>query len=436
MIVASGVFGQQGSACSNPFYVKSYGNQDSSLFTSDMILTTNNDVIGCGNIRNNSLGKGGDGFIIKWNKDGTIIWQRVFSADDGQAIHKLSKLRDGNYVALGSDGRSGSSVYFLVKFDDNGNTIWKKEFPFSGISITRIGDLSEDENQEIIITGYFLEGNLSFNDRGYFIKFDASGNMLLSKRLNPPESFTVFIPQASVILDGYSYIAGCHFSPDAKGLLIKVDNTDGKVVWSKVYDYNGKQAMFSQILRYPGNRLCLIGSNSFNAVDTSIVFITDTSGNVELSKALYYNAISGVGKATVDNSGNIIWNNLYKRSYPGEFGLLSINPSTGVNWSKSYPQLNASAAGIAFASDGSIVMAGTTTPGNYVYMAFLAKRAPSAARPCLSQVAYIRAPQMQVLLMLVLKTGSFPLYQTLSQFYLTSSNQETIYVITMSTVPL
>jgi gliding motility-associated-like protein len=352
--------GSGGSTCSDSLFIKTFLNKDSSLLIQNLITTKTGELMASGTLRSSTAGD--DGFIVKWNKNGDIVWQNTYSAAGSQSIMKILQLQDGNFVALGYEGRDGSAVYFILKFDSNGDVISKSDFvpPFSGGS--SIAGFMETENKELILTGYFLENNLSFQDRAFFFKFGpvGVGDVRVAKKFTPPGSTNVFVPQSSVVIDGFTYIAGHHFAPIAKGLLVKVNNANGNVVWSKVYDFNGKEAAFSQIFKYPGNKLCIIGSKSYNETDTSLIFITDTSGTVELSRSLFYNSGRLEGKATIDNNGNIIWANFFRKSPNADFTMLAVNPYTGVRWSKNYAQLSnyPFVKGVIISGDSSLFVAG------------------------------------------------------------------------------
>ncbi len=349
--------------CSDSLFAKTYNNGiDSTLLGYDMILTDSNSLIGCGVMRNTSLGTFDDAFIAKWDNNGGILWQKTYSENSGQAMHRVAKLHDNKFIVLGSDGKTGNSQYLLIKFDNSGNIIWKKTLEIPNNIISNIAGILENDSNQIIITAYFLENTLSFQDRGFFIKLDSSGNVLLSKIIDPPTSIGVFVPQSFTIIDNYSYVCGYHFSPYSKGLLVKIDNRNGDVVWGKVYNFNGRSADFARIFKYDSTRLCILGATSYNLVDTSLIFIIDTSGTVELSKSILYKS-AGYNRtptATLDKYGNLLWAN-----YISGLTIMSVNPYIGINWAKKYGTVLSYANEIQIGTDSDIYTIGNKTLGNY-----------------------------------------------------------------------
>src|SRR4029453_11605412 len=146
---------------------------------------------------------------------------------------------DGNGVAVAPDGSvyvvgtSDNSKALLVKFDPNGTLIWQRTWGGTlgeaGLGIAVSGD-----GASVYITGQTLSfgaGNID----AFLVKFDASGNLVWQRTWGGPINETA--QEVTVAGDGSVYVAGdgnSFFGNDA--ILLKFA-ADGTLIWQR--DWRG-----------------------------------------------------------------------------------------------------------------------------------------------------------------------------------------------------
>jgi gliding motility-associated-like protein len=138
-------------------------------------LTTTKDgafIFGCGSYGNASGDKsennrgGQDVWLVKFDKDGSKIWDRTFGGDLEDPIRDIQELTDGN-ILVGAYSNSpasgdrkainyGDYDYWLLKVDKNGNKIWDKSYGGSRNDFM----IAIDQNK----TGYILLAGQSVSD--------------------------------------------------------------------------------------------------------------------------------------------------------------------------------------------------------------------------------------------------------------------------------
>ncbi len=134
----------------------------------------------------------GDFWIVKLNLSGELIWQKDIGGTGGDLLYTAIKTSSG--YLLGGESTSdsgydktensrGSSDYWMVAIDEQGNPLWDKTF--GGNDVDLLLELAEAPDN-----GYVLVGNSSSNisgdkssnvygdSDGWVIRTDNTGNML------------------------------------------------------------------------------------------------------------------------------------------------------------------------------------------------------------------------------------------------------------------
>lgn len=135
-----------------------------------------------------------DYWIIKLDADGNLIWEKTFGGTGEDRAKKIIQTQDGNFVALGTafsndgdvDNSLGSVDFWLIKIDPNGNLMWNKNF---GGSMADQGfDLIETSNGNLVLTGEVrsndgnVVGNHGFTD-AWIARLTSDGDILWQNSL-------------------------------------------------------------------------------------------------------------------------------------------------------------------------------------------------------------------------------------------------------------
>jgi uncharacterized protein YuzE len=151
------------------------------------------------------VGKGGvDAIIVKYDNNGNVVWRKNFGGNAEDRYNSVTAVSDG-IVAVGYSnsssfgngdwagvaGKGGSSNAIIVKYDHNGNVVWKKNFGGSGYS-----GVGSDEYSSVIVVsnGTVAVGSSSslgtgdwasvLGKGGYdaiIVKYDNNGNVVWKK---------------------------------------------------------------------------------------------------------------------------------------------------------------------------------------------------------------------------------------------------------------
>jgi len=119
----------------------------------------------------NNLGGGGDVWLIKTDKDGNMLWDKIFGGNDWDEAYSVQQTSDGGYIIAGSTGVD----FWLIKTDSNGNIVWD----------TTYGGNDHDEAYSVQQTsdnGYIIAGTTRSFGAGitnaWLVKIDADGNKI------------------------------------------------------------------------------------------------------------------------------------------------------------------------------------------------------------------------------------------------------------------
>ncbi|MDD5638844.1 MAG: hypothetical protein PHO28_02995, partial [Candidatus Pacebacteria bacterium] len=158
-------------------------------------------------------------FIMKLDKDGSILWQKIFEGNLGQArVTAIKELQDNNFLVIGetySYPDNLRSQIFITKINSkNGDFIWVK--------------MPEIDN--------FYQGASVLEDQ--------EGNLIIAT-------------SSGRTIGGL----GGAFKP----VLMKLNKEDGKILWLKIFERPGNGIFFDIDNSFNDNYIITVGkSNSFN----------------------------------------------------------------------------------------------------------------------------------------------------------------------------
>jgi len=259
----------------NEQWYKTFGGTDNDYGRSIQLTSDGGYIIvgNTGRIDNN------DAYLIKTDASGNEQWYKTFGGSDFDIGYSVQQTTDGGYIIAGYTGSygAGSSDFYLIKTDANGDSIWIKTFGGSsgdyGYSVQQTSDGG------YIITGTTLSYGAGSYDV-YLIKTDANGNEQWYKTFGGLGlDYGHSVQQTS---DGGYIIAG-NTSSFGVGYsdvyLIKTD-VYGNQTWYKTFGGTKNDHGFSIRLTSDGGYI-VTGDISHSGINADVYLIkTDVNGNV------------------------------------------------------------------------------------------------------------------------------------------------------------
>lgn len=322
---------------------------DDSAGVKELAFDSQGSIYGAGSVRPIGTDRYYDGFVTKFASDGTVAWSQEFGTlvAGGSGTNGWDSTEgvvvdgsDNVYAALYVEGDfagswAGEQDIALIKFDPNGNELFRKQWGTAGDD--RTTDAAIDATGGIYILGETTADLYGTHLGGYFdnflVKVDSNGDVIWGRQ---------FGSSADEIGTGMAVdnVNGCVY------LSTTVGSTES---WATKYDFDGNQIWSKRIG----------GTTGFQAGGTDGV--VDDRGNWILA------------------SNGVAWNDQYLPAYGGV--VIKLDPNGNEVWS--FP-LNNPAESVIFASsfspsDLSIYVTGETAgafPGQTQggeYDAFLMK---------------------------------------------------------------
>lgn len=138
-----------------------------------------------------SYGQGStDLYIVKYNLSGSYQWSQAVGGAGIDEAYDIIQDTDGNLVATGYTSSYGAGIgdMYLIKFDSNGNLLWTSTY---GNSLNGWGwQLIQASDGNYVVAGMYVPTGGSGASDAIMVKFDTNGNLLWKKNYggtNGPE---------------------------------------------------------------------------------------------------------------------------------------------------------------------------------------------------------------------------------------------------------
>lgn len=119
-----------------------------------------------------------DGWLIRTDMDGVGQWTRTFGAMGDDELHSVKETSDGGIVVAGSITNTGSGRDVLVsKMDPTGQVLWERSYGTDSVEFAR--DVLETTDGGFSLVGT-ISAYTSFNEHLH-LRLDADGDSLWSK---------------------------------------------------------------------------------------------------------------------------------------------------------------------------------------------------------------------------------------------------------------
>jgi len=238
-----------------------------------------------------------DAILVKYTSNGIRQWTRVFGGGSVDRFEHIVATSDGGVVAVGyssssdrdMDGLLKGSSYdgILVKYDANGNMVWKKSF--GGFSLEYFTSAIGLNDGSIVVVGYGrvykdVDGRDPDNTKmlqGILAKFDANGNIMWSKYFGGNKD-DKFLSVTTTSDNGFIVVGSTNSDTDElsglskggeDGLLVKYD-ASGNLVWVKTFGGSGGSSAgsysweyFQDVTPISNDEFVAVGSFASNDMD-------------------------------------------------------------------------------------------------------------------------------------------------------------------------
>jgi len=262
-----------------------------------------------------------DIFLTKFDNNGNKLWTKQWGTTSYDKGNSVAVDTSGNVFVTGNtedglDGNTsaGSGDIFLIKFDNNGNKLWTKQWGTT--EYDKGNSVAIDSSGNVFVTGHTssgLDGNTNAGSSDIFLtKFDNAGNKLFTKQWGTTEydygNSVAVDSSGNVFVTGHTG-GGLDGNTNAGNydiFLTKFDN-NGNKLWTKQLGTTSDDRGYSVAVDSLGNvfvtGLAGDGLDGNTAIGGGDIFLTkfDNAGNKLWTKqwGSYGNSVA------VDGSGNV-----------------------------------------------------------------------------------------------------------------------------------
>ena len=203
-------------------------------------------------------------YLIKLDDQGDTLWTKHLlgdSIDQTLETRSVSKTKDGGFLISGLTGPyMGDTKCFLMKTDSLGNTQWKQKYNFNTQNeVENVFSAIEDSvTSKIVMVGYRNNQNKSF-----VCILDSTGTILQQKYFNSPDGGWLFnvkqLPDGNFIAVGSEFTGNTVGSFDMqKPMTIKFD-INGNLIWKNVTGHESISNSFHSTIIEDDNSILSVG---------------------------------------------------------------------------------------------------------------------------------------------------------------------------------
>jgi hypothetical protein len=299
-----------------------------SSITTATIQASNGDYVQAGRSYDEAIQS--SGVAIRVQPNGSVVWERLYSAEYSAFFKSITQIADGSFIATGTYCHSyfrGDQYIWVVKLDAMGNKIWEGTFgrenqQNDGFAVAATLDGG------FIVTGRIVD-RMCIKPTTWVLKFDKNSNLQWENQYELGIAYAV-----TQTKDGGYVLSGAHNSNCSifSSVYILRLNANGHIMWEKIYhEYEIHVLLESGIIETSDGNYALVAKSVIMKVDPSgNVIWTHQANNLDLSSiaqmpdgtyaiggALMVDDCDHAYAAVLDQKGEeILWDNA-EMEYPG-----------------------------------------------------------------------------------------------------------------------
>ncbi len=202
-----------------------------------------------------------NGWIIKTDRFGTLLWERVYGKKGNEEIRDIIPDGEGGYVACGysTSNEALEKEFWVFRIDGDGNLIWEK---FFGESVEDVAAcVTRTYDGHFVAAGYGINRN---KRTLRVIKLDKNNgddiwDLPWLKDASREALGIAETPDSCLIIAGTFRKAA---QETQNALLYKI-STEGDSIWEQTFDYNGREEATAVRISYD-NKILVAGYTKFN----------------------------------------------------------------------------------------------------------------------------------------------------------------------------
>jgi len=316
------------SSSGQTWYWTSQADSSNSQTTSQVAVDRNNNPVYTGYCSGTRMAFGNigititgsqDDFLAKYNSQGVPVWARCATALSGNtSISGMSVATDQNNAVieagyfndtiafgayhLAANGLSNNS--YIVKYDANGNVLWATcPIPSkSGNCMNQIYTVATDKQNNILVTGYFMDTAFFGNDT---LLAANSTNMFLVKY--SPAGTIIWARTATLGAGAYAY--GLSVATDDSSNVYLGGNISNTVTFGSTPPLNGTGSVYLAKYDSSGKAKWALNTNATPGSEYPTPVVVDKSNNVYIG-AQFNNVTLTFGHSTVTDGASPCSNSL------------------------------------------------------------------------------------------------------------------------------
>ncbi|WP_448520679.1 hypothetical protein [Rhodoflexus sp.] len=245
-----------------------------------------------------------DIWVVKLDKNGDRQWAKIYGEDDSiEEGHSVIQLEDGSFVILANSTKitTGKSDIILIKINEKGDQIWRREFGLPANSETGAQVIATKEGGFMIAGSKEVRVQSKVTWNFWLIALDKDGSKVWEQtyggRMGERANGIAQTPDGGFVLAGYTYSFAKEGSHDI--WVLKVDSK-GTKVWDTTTGTNSTDEALDVIVTRDG-KIAVAGyidifvpdannENTSKEGNNAFVMLLDDQG-----KTLWRKTIGGIG---------------------------------------------------------------------------------------------------------------------------------------------